>query len=113
METLLKYAHDLLGSMMQVIVSNPNIWIPVLAAWAVGFLYTRYLNIENINARRDRELKVYAINGITAIVLYISFNFAIPVGPVLMQATLAGAISILAPAAYFKWQRDKAKKLSK
>ncbi|MDC0529215.1 hypothetical protein OAO19_02990 [Gammaproteobacteria bacterium] len=113
MDAFLTHVHNILGSISQVILSNPNIWIPVLAAWSIAFVYTRYLNIKNINARSDRELKVYLVNGLIAMILYICFNFATPIGPVIAQATLAGAIAILAPAGYFKWQRDKARKLSK
>ena len=95
-------------SILGVITANPEIWIPIMAAWALGFVYTRYLNGTNCTVRRDREFKVYTVNGVGAFILYCLFNMSIGMA-VLPQATLASAVAVLVPAAWFWYQNRKKK----
>lgn len=95
---------SLLDQVLQVTLSNHNIWIPVLAAWAAGFIYTRYLNGKHVRRRSDREFRVYMINLVTAFALYALFNIRTNIIELAQQATLAAAVAVLIPAGWFWWR---------
>lgn len=97
---------SIIEQILSVIVSDKHIWIPVLAAWALGFVYTRYLNASNLKRRSDREFRVYVVNGGTAFILYVAFNFKVGIDVFLPQATLAAAVAVLIPAIWF-WYKAK------
>lgn len=99
---------ELFQSIISIISGNPKIWTPVLAAWSIGFLFTKYLNGTNLRRRRDREFRVYVVNFIVAFVLYIIFNFDTGITVFVTQATLAAAVAVLVPACWFWYQgKDK------
>ena len=97
---------EIFKSIAIAVTGNPLIWTPVLAAWSIGFIFTRYLNGTNLQIRRDREFKVYLVNFFVALILYILFNFSTGI-EVLSQAILAAAVAVLLPACWFRYQRTK------
>ena len=91
----------------EVITGNPRIWIPVLTAWAIAFIYTRYMNTTNLKRKSDRELRIYCVNACVAFVLYVLFNFKEDMTVYLPQATLASTVAVLSPAVWFKFRHKK------
>jgi len=90
-----------------VVLSNKKIWIPVLAAWMLGFLYTKWMNTQPPRRQADKEFRVYSANAIFASIIYSGFNYSSGVEVFLPQATLAGAVAVLLPALWFWWQKKK------
>ena len=100
---------EVFTQIFKVISDNPSIWIPVLAGWTIGFLYSLRLTNQGVVRRKtDRELRVYGMNGGIAFILYIAFNFPQGVAIFLPQATLASAVAVLVPAAWFRWKAKRA-----
>jgi hypothetical protein len=92
----------------EVITGNPNIWIPVLSGWMLGFLYSLRLTNKGVVRRKaDKELRVYAMNGGIAFILYVAFNFPQGIAIFLPQATLASTVAVLLPAAWFRWKAKR------
>jgi len=100
---------DVVSRIFEVLLSNWHIWIPVLAAWMMGFMCTRWLNLNNIRRKAEREWFVYKVNLSVAFFAYILFNFKLSID-VLQQATLAASVSVLLPAVVFWYKNYKFKK---
>lgn len=97
---------QLLGQVVGVIAGNHHLWIPILFAWACGFMYTCYMNTGNIKRKADREFRVYMVNFVVAWLVYVGFNFGRDMN-LIAQATLAGAVAVLLPAMWFRLRRRR------
>lgn len=99
-------AGQIISQLFDVVLSNYNIWIPVIFAWTAGFMATRYLNLVNIRRKAEREWFVYKTNGFVAFVSYLLFNWQTGFDA-LQQATLAASVAVLVPVCWFWWRRVK------
>ncbi len=97
---------QVVDELLKVVFSNFRIWIPVLAAWAAGFMSTRYMNLNNIRRKAEREWFVYKVNAGVAFCAYILFNYQSGIDCI-QQALLAASVAVLIPAAWFWYKRDK------
>lgn len=96
----------LISQIIEVIAGNKLIWIPVLAAWAFSFLFTKYLNSKHLKRKADREWRVYRLNFLSALSLYILFHYGHGMKAI-EQGMLAGAVAVIVPAVWFWWQKKK------
>lgn len=98
---------QLLSEATKVVLSNHNIWIPILAAWMCGFMYSLWLNKNYHRRRSEKEFSIYAVNIIVSFLLYSWFNYEEDLTIVLQQALLTAAVATLVPAWWFRGRKPK------